>query len=65
MKLLTSDTALAGLWALVQAKRRKGSTTLNKVPADALENLLKDHHTLFTAKAGERVEIGPDQTSLT
>jgi len=43
-----TDTALAGLWSIVHAKRRAGSTTL-KVPAEWLEHALKDHHTLITA----------------
>lgn len=66
-RILTSDTGLASLWTIAQAKRRKGSNVL-KVPADALEALLKDHHTLITALRSRKllsVTLSPDQKSLT
>lgn len=46
--ILTTDTALAALWASANAKRRAGATTA-KADAEALTALLKDHHTLVTA----------------
>lgn len=61
-----SDTALAGLWAIVHAKRRAGSTSV-KVPAEWLEQALKDHHTLITALQARKllqVTVGTDFASL-
>lgn len=60
--LATNDHALASLWAVVNAKRRKGSTTV-KVDADALAGLLRDHHALVSSSPG-RITIGPDCASL-
>lgn len=64
--ILTSDTALADPWTIANAKRRKGSNVL-KVPADALEALLRDHHTLITALRSRKlltISLNPDQESL-
>ncbi|SKA18098.1 hypothetical protein SAMN02745126_04022 [Enhydrobacter aerosaccus] len=63
--LLTTDTELSGLWATHHGKR--ASSTTVKVPADALEHLLKDHHTLLTALRDRKlltITIGPDMESL-
>lgn len=65
-RLHLTDTALAGLWAIVHAKRRAGSTSV-KVPADWLERALKDHHTLITALQARKllqVTVGPDFKGL-
>lgn len=65
-RILTSDTALASLWAAVNAKRRAGTTTV-KVDADTLSDALKDHHTLLTALMGRKllsVTLTNDQESL-
>ena len=62
----TNDTTLHELWAVVNAKRRKGSTAV-KVDAEALTGLLKDHHTLITALQSRKlltVSLGPDHVSL-
>lgn len=65
-RLHLTDTALAGLWSIVHAKRRAGSTSV-KVPADWLEHALKDHHTLVTALQARKllqVTVGADFDSL-
>lgn len=62
----TTDTALHGLGAILNAKRRKGSTHL-KVPADWLAAIVADHHDLCTAlRTRKLLVISPttDQESL-
>ncbi|HTR86215.1 MAG TPA: hypothetical protein VMI56_17155 [Reyranella sp.] len=71
LAIATTDTQLAALWAVVHAKRRAGTTTVS-VPADALRNILTDHHTLYTAATGKpsrggkghMVDVGHDQESM-
>lgn len=64
--ILTTDSELRALWEAYHSKRRKGTTT-QAVPIVALEHLLKDHHTLFTALQSRKllqITAGPDQESL-
>jgi hypothetical protein len=63
---MISDRALHDLWAVFNAKRRKGSTVI-KVEADSLGALLTTHHTLYSQlTASKKVEItlGPDHASM-
>jgi hypothetical protein len=69
--LKTTDTQLHDLWAVANAKRR-AATTRVAVDHEALCNLLKDHHTLYSAATGtvmrggkgHTVEAGADQGSM-
>lgn len=63
-RLHTTDTELHTLWTITQAKRRAGTSSL-KVPAEALEHLLKDHHAMVTALQSRKlIALGPDMESL-
>lgn len=65
--ILTTDTELHALTEAMHAKRRKGTTT-QAVPVEALEHIVKDHHTLLQALKDRRllsITPGPDQESLT
>jgi hypothetical protein len=58
---MISDRALHDLWAVFNAKRRKGSTIL-KVDADSLGAILTTHHTLYSqlSVAGKlAITLGP------
>jgi hypothetical protein len=62
----TTDSELHALQTIRNARRRKGTTTL-AVSAEALEHLLNDHHTLYTALRERKllqITVGPDQESL-
>lgn len=64
--ILTTDTELHALTEAMHAKRRKGTTT-QAVPVEALEHLVKDHHTLLQALRDRKALVvtpGLDQESL-
>ncbi|TAJ97172.1 MAG: hypothetical protein EPO10_29700 [Reyranella sp.] len=64
--ILTTDTELHALTEAMHAKRRKGTTT-QAVPVEALEHIVKDHHTLLQALRDRRllaITLGEDQESL-
>jgi hypothetical protein len=65
MKLETTDTDLHDLRAAVNAKHRKGSTTV-AVDRESLRRLLNDHHTLWTINSKRPGwQPGQDQESMT
>jgi hypothetical protein len=62
--LETTDTDLTALRQAVDARRRKGTTTV-AVDAEALRRLLNDHHTLWTvARRRALWQPGDDQESI-
>jgi len=63
--LETTDSDLHELRSAVNAKHRKGSTTV-AVDRESLRRLLNDHHTLWTVSQRKaNWQAGQDQESMT